>query len=97
MIFSITADMALQEKETHVERVISGMQLAKRNGQKFGRKSGPLYTEAQLLCKYAKAVKDLQLGISIRKVAKIYKISADTVQRIKKLIKLKSRNYLNRG
>jgi DNA invertase Pin-like site-specific DNA recombinase len=87
MIFSITADMARQEKETHVERVISGMQLAKRNGQKFGRKSGPLYTEAQLLRKYAKAVKDLQLGVSIRKVAKIYGISADTVQRIKKLTK----------
>ncbi len=87
MIFSITADMARPEKETHVERVISGMQLAKRNGQKFGRKSGPLYTEAQLLRKYAKAVKDLQLGVSIRKVAKIYGISADTVQRIKKLTK----------
>lgn len=87
MIFSITADMARQEKETHVERVISGMQLAKRNGQKFGRKSGPLYTEAQLLRKYAKAVKDLQSGISIRKVAKIYGISPDTVQRIKKLLK----------
>jgi DNA invertase Pin-like site-specific DNA recombinase len=87
MIFSITADMARQEKETHVERVISGMQLAKRNGQKFGRKSGPLYTESQLLRKYAKAVKDLQSGISIRKVAKIYGISADTVQRIKKLTK----------
>ncbi|KAA6438044.1 DNA resolvase [Dyadobacter flavalbus] len=87
MIFSITADMARQEKETHVERVISGMQLAKRNGQMFGRKSGPLYTEAQLLRKYAKAVKDLQLGVSIRKVAKIYGISADTVQRIKKLTK----------
>ncbi|WP_165940198.1 recombinase family protein [Dyadobacter psychrotolerans] len=87
MIFSITADMARQEKETHVERVISGIQLAKRNGQKFGRKFGPLYTEAQLLRKYSKAAKDLQLGISIRKVAKIYGISADTVQRIKKLIK----------
>lgn len=66
---------------------MSGMQLAKRNGQKFGRKSGPLYTEVQLLHKYAKAVKDLQLGVSIRKVAKIYGISADTVQRIKKLTK----------
>ncbi|MEO6685048.1 MAG: recombinase family protein [Dyadobacter sp.] len=86
MIFSITADMARQEKETHVERVISGMQLAKKNGQKFGRKNGPLYTDAQLLRKYAKAAKDLQLGVSIRKVARIYGISADTVQRVKKLI-----------
>ena len=86
MIFSITADMARQEKETHVERVISGMQRAKREGKKFGRKNGPLYTDAQLLRKYAKAVKDLQLGVSIRKVARIYGISPDTVQRVKKLI-----------
>ncbi|WP_159473510.1 recombinase family protein [Dyadobacter sp. 3J3] len=86
MIFSITADLARQERETHIERIISGMELAKRNGQKFGRRHGRLYTDAQLLRKYSKAVKDIELGLSIRKVAKLHEISPDTVQRLKRLI-----------
>lgn len=86
MIFSITADMARQEKESLIERIVSGMDAAKRNGQKFGRKSGVFYTDQQLLRKYSKAVRDLGQGISIRKVAKIHDMSPDTVQRVKKLI-----------
>lgn len=84
MIFAITADMARQERETMIERIISGMATAKAKGVKFGRKPGRLYSDEDLRRKYAKPIKDLQAGISIRKVAKIYGISPDTVQRIKR-------------
>lgn len=85
MIFAVTADMARQERENTIDRIISGMATAKAKGVKFGRRPGRLYSDEDLRKKYAKPIKDLQAGISIRKVAKIYGISPDTVQRIKKL------------
>lgn len=86
MIFAITADMARQERETMIERIVSGMAAAKRQGRVFGRKPGQLYSDQDLRKKYAKPIKDLKAGISIRKVAKLHGLAADTVQRIKKLI-----------
>lgn len=86
MIFSITADMARQERETMIERIISGMAQAKRRGQTFGRKPGRLYSDDDLRKRYSKPLKALQQGLSIRKVAKLYDLSVDTVQRIKKLM-----------
>lgn len=88
MIFSVTADMARQERETMIERIVSGMDEAKRQGMVFGRKKGRLYSDNDLRAKYAKPLKSLQQGISIRKVAKIYDLSPDTVQRIKKLLRV---------
>ncbi|WP_028666519.1 recombinase family protein [Runella zeae] len=86
MIFSVTADMARQERETMIDRIVSGMDEARRQGKTFGRKKGRLYSDDDLRAKYSKPLKDLQQGISIRKVAKIYDISPDTVQRLKKLM-----------
>jgi DNA invertase Pin-like site-specific DNA recombinase len=86
MIFAITADMARQERENLSERIKSGMEEAKRQGKRIGRKEGKLYSESDLRSKYAKPLRDLKQGISIRKVAKIHDLSADTVQRIKKLL-----------
>lgn len=86
MIFAITADMARQERENLSERIKSGMEEAKRQGKYIGRREGKLYSESDLRSKYAKPLRDLKQGISIRKVAKIHDLSADTVQRIKKLM-----------
>lgn len=86
MIFAITADMARQERENLSERIKSGMEEAKRQGKPIGRKEGKLYSESDLRAKYAKPLRDLKQGISIRKVAKIHDISPDTVQCIKKLM-----------
>lgn len=87
MIFSITADMARQERETMIERITSGMAEARRRGKRFGRQPGRFYSDDDLRKKYAKPLRELQQGLSIRKVAKLYDLSADTVQRIKKLLK----------
>ena len=86
MIFSVTADMARGERETMIDRIVSGMDDAKRQGKTFGRQKGRFYSDDDLKAKYAKPLKDLQQGISIRKVAKIYDLSPDTVQRIRKLL-----------
>ena len=86
MIFSITADMARQERETLSERIVSGMAESKRRGQRFGRQVGRFYSDDDLRKKYAKPLRELQQGLSIRKVAKLYGLSTDTVQRIKKLL-----------
>ena len=86
MIFSITADMARQERETLSERISSGMAEPKRRGQRFGRQTGRFYSDDDLRKKYAKPLRELKQGLSIRKVAKLYDLSTDTVQRIKKLL-----------
>ncbi len=79
MIFSVTAEVACHERETMIDRNVSGMDEARPEGKTFGR----LYSDDDLRAKYSKPLKDLQQGISIRKVAKIYDLSLDTVQRIK--------------
>lgn len=86
IIFAVMADMARQERETTIDRIVSGIATARKKGKIFGRRPGRLYTDQELKKKYAKPIKDLQAGISIRKVAKLHGISPDTVQRIKKVM-----------
>lgn len=83
LIIMVLADVARMETETLSERIISGQEEAKRNGKKLGRKEGSTKTKETILREYAKVVRDLEAGISIRKVAKIHGISTSTVQIVK--------------
>jgi DNA invertase Pin-like site-specific DNA recombinase len=83
LIIMLLADVARMETETQSERIISGQQEAKRKGKKLGRKEGSTKSNEKILLEYSKVVRDLQAGISVRKVSRIHDISTSTTQRIK--------------
>ncbi|SDK34435.1 Site-specific DNA recombinase [Catalinimonas alkaloidigena] len=86
LMFTMLAEFARLERETLVERTISGMQAAKRKGKHIGRPRGSTKTKDQLLKEYPGVVRDLREGLSLRKIAKIREVSVDTVQKVKKLL-----------
>lgn len=83
LIIMVLADVARMETETLSERIISGQQEAKRKGKKLGRKEGTTKSKDDILREYSKVVRDLQEGISIRKISRIHNISTSTVQIVK--------------
>lgn len=83
LIVMVLADVARMETETLSERIVSGQQEAKRKGKKLGRKEGTTKSNEKILKEYSRVVKDLQEGISVRKVSRIHDISTSTTQRIK--------------
>lgn len=77
---------AEMERELTRERILSGLEEAKRKGKKLGRPKGSVSNKDHLLKKHKKVVRELKVGTSIRKTAKICGVSSFTVQKIKALI-----------
>lgn len=84
MILGILADLGEMERETLTERVISGLEEAKRQGKPLGRKKGTTKPPEVLLKGNKKAVEYLQAGRSIRETAKLCDIAPNTVMKIKR-------------
>ena len=59
-------------------------------GGKFGRKVGSLKTEEQMKAEYREVISLLRKGYSIRDVAKLSGKGVSTVQRVKRLLKMRS-------
>lgn len=72
------------ETERLSERILSGLEQARRKGKRLGRPPGSTKDDGQLLQQYAAVVKDLKKGLSIRQVAVLREVSTDTVQRVKR-------------
>jgi DNA invertase Pin-like site-specific DNA recombinase len=83
IMFSLLAEMARAERETIVERIKSGLEEAKRQGKRLGRKPGSGLESSALLAKHRDVVKHLSSGQSIRHTAAITGKGASTVQRVK--------------
>ena len=75
---------AEKERENIYFRLSQGRELAKQKGVKMGRKVGSVKSRAQREEEYAKVIKLLRKGESIRNVAKLCDVSLSTVQRVKK-------------
>lgn len=75
---------AEKERENIYFRLHQGRELAKSKGVKMGRKEGAVKSREQKEEEYAKAIKLLRKGESMRNVAKICDISLSTVQRVKR-------------
>ena len=75
---------AEKEREIIYFRLSQGRELAKAKGVKMGRKAGSTKSREQKEQEYAKVIKLLRKGESMRNVAKICDVSISTVQRIKK-------------
>jgi len=72
------------ERTQIIERVKSGIESAKRRGIHCGRPQGSTLAEQDLLKKYRHVAKDIQAGISLRRVARLHEIALGTTAKIKK-------------
>ena len=72
------------ERENIKFRLDSGLKRYKENGGKVGRKIGSTKSKERKQEEYAKVIRSLRAGKSIRDTAMISSVSISTVQRIKK-------------
>jgi DNA invertase Pin-like site-specific DNA recombinase len=72
------------ERETLITRIKSGLEKARKNGVKLGRRKGSVIGTDILLKKYRGVLKDLEQNISMRKIARIHAVSLCTILKVKK-------------
>jgi DNA invertase Pin-like site-specific DNA recombinase len=83
IMLALLSEMARAEKETLVERIMSGLAQARRKGVVLGRPKGTTITTTELLAKHKDIVRLLKDGQSIRHTAKIVGKGFSTVQRVR--------------
>jgi len=83
IMLALLAEMARAEKDTLRERILSGLDEARRNGKKLGRPEGTTLDTSDLLAKHRDIVRQLKDGQSVRNTAKITGKGMSTVQRVK--------------
>ena len=76
------------ERENLAYRLNSGRKLAIEKGVKMGRKIGSVKPMEQKETEYAKVIRSLKQGKSVRDTAAICSVSVSTVQRVKKDFKI---------
>lgn len=84
VILPLLAGLARNENEQRRERIMSGLEEARRKKVKLGRPTGSGLEPGALLAKHKDVVKHLKSGQSIRHTAAITCHSVSTVLRIKK-------------
>lgn len=81
---------AEMERELMRERIKSGLATAKKKGKTLGRPEGK-ESDTETLDKYPTITKAVRAGaLSIRKIAKLYDVSPNTVQKVKEAMKRKN-------
>jgi DNA invertase Pin-like site-specific DNA recombinase len=88
-LFTLLAEFARLERETLRERILSGMDEARRQGKKIGRPDGTTEEKADFLKKYAPVIRNLRAGLSVRKTAKLCDVSINTVRKVNEYLLLK--------
>ena len=84
VMVSVLGVCAQLERENITYRLNSGRAKYIADGGKLGRKVGSVKTKEQKQEEYAKVIRSLRAGKSIRDTAKICEVSISTVQRVKK-------------
>lgn len=84
VMVSVLGVCAQMERENIYYRLQSGRKLAIDRGVKMGRKVGSVKSMAQKETEYAKVIRSLRAGKSVRDTAAICSVSVSTVQRVKK-------------
>ena len=78
------------ERDNISFRLQSGRKRYIEKGGKLGRKIGSVKTEEQMKAEYREVIRLRHKGYSIRDVAKLSGKSVSTVQRVKRLLKMRS-------
>ena len=84
VMVSVLGVCAQMERENIAYRLNSGRKLAIEKGVKMGRKVGSVKSKEQKQEEYAKVIRSLKQGKSVRDTAAICGVSVSTVQRVKK-------------
>jgi len=90
IMLALLAEMARAEKDTLRERIMSGLDEARRKGRKLGRPEGTKVSPAALLRTHRDIVRLIGDGQSVRNAAKITGKSTSTVQRVKRFLDAKA-------
>lgn len=85
VIIGIYAELAQEEKKILSERIRSGLEHARKKGQRLGRPEGLGGTE-ELLKRYPGLAKDVKSGLSLRKCEKVHSVSRCTVIKVKRAV-----------
>ena len=85
ILFTLLAEFSRLERETLRERIVSGLETAKRKGVKLGRPQGSIKSVQTIQSKYSRVITDLNSGLSLRAISKLRGISVNTVQKVKGL------------
>lgn len=88
MILSVLASLYFMESADRNVRIISGIKSRQRAGLPFGRPTGSVEEEQKFLGKHTALVKSFKTGekLSLRKRAKLYSCSVNTVRKVEKLM-----------
>ena len=88
VMLSVLCVCSQLERENLAYRLNSGRKLAIEKGVKMGRKVGSVKSMEQKETEYAKVIRSLKQGKSVRDTAAICSVSVSTVQRVKKDFKI---------
>jgi DNA invertase Pin-like site-specific DNA recombinase len=86
IVIAVMVEIDAMETERLSERILSGLDQARRDGKRLGRPPGSVKDAQKLVKEYPGVVKDVKAGLSIRQIAAIRDVSKDTVQRVKKAL-----------
>lgn len=88
LITDVLANVAEMELEQIRDRILSGLENARRKGITLGRPKGTTKNGEEILNQYPKVIKELRQKkpLSLRKIAKLCDVSVNTVQKVKKTL-----------
>jgi len=86
IMLALLSEMARSERDTLRERIMSGMDEARRRGRRMGRPKGTGMSDEQLLHRHRKVVRLLRDGMSVRNAAKVGGLNKNTVSKLRQVL-----------
>jgi len=86
LLIAVVNQFGSMERLTLIDRIKSGIAKARALGVRIGRPPDSVKNPDRLLKDYAGVVRDLKLGLPLRKVALLNKVAVNTVQKVKRAV-----------